>query len=102
MKIKNLLSAGACSAAFLLTSQAALALQVEVTVTSNAPTGGVYLTPLWVGFHDGSFDSYNGGGNTCLRKRCIPDTYKIGVDETVFTPLTRLWIRLRSGNTEAH
>lgn len=35
--------------------------QVRVTVTSNVPTGGVALTPLWGGFHDGSFDSYNGG-----------------------------------------
>ncbi len=35
--------------------------QVRVTVTSNAPTNGVALTPLWFGFHDGSFDSYNGG-----------------------------------------
>lgn len=34
---------------------------VQVTVTSNAPTGGVALTPLWAGFHNGSFDSYNGG-----------------------------------------
>ena len=30
-------------------------------MTSNAPDGGVALTPVWVGFHDGSFDSYNGG-----------------------------------------
>jgi len=37
------------------------AQQVQVTITNNAPTGGVALTPLWVGFHDGSFDSYNGG-----------------------------------------
>lgn len=35
--------------------------QVRVTISSNAPTGGVALTPLWAGFHDGSFDSYNGG-----------------------------------------
>lgn len=37
------------------------ALDVEVEITNNAPTGGVVLTPVWVGFHDGSFDSYNGG-----------------------------------------
>ena len=35
--------------------------QVRVSITSNAPTGGVAITPVWVGFHDGSFDSYNGG-----------------------------------------
>ncbi|MEO0475217.1 MAG: spondin domain-containing protein [Planctomycetota bacterium] len=37
------------------------ALDVQVEVTNVAPDGGVYITPLWVGFHDGSFDSYNGG-----------------------------------------
>ena len=35
--------------------------QVLVTFTNNAPTNGTYITPLWVGFHDGSFDSYDGG-----------------------------------------
>ena len=34
---------------------------LEVTVTNNAPGGGVYLTPVWFGFHNGSFDSYDGG-----------------------------------------
>lgn len=34
---------------------------VEVTVTNNAPTNGVFLTPVWAGFHNGSFDSYDGG-----------------------------------------
>ncbi len=61
MKMKSILSASACAATLLLSSQAALATSVEVTITSNAPTGGVYLTPMWVGFHDGSFDSYDGG-----------------------------------------
>ncbi|MBX2852781.1 MAG: PEP-CTERM sorting domain-containing protein [Phycisphaeraceae bacterium] len=37
------------------------ALDVQVEVTNVGPAGGVYITPLWVGFQDGSFDSYNGG-----------------------------------------
>ena len=40
------------------------AAQVEVTVTNIGPNNGVAITPLWVGFHDGSFDSYNGGLST--------------------------------------
>jgi hypothetical protein len=36
-------------------------VKLKVMVTNNAPTQGVSLTPVWVGFHDGSFDSYNGG-----------------------------------------
>lgn len=34
---------------------------LRVTVQNNANPGGVVFTPVWVGFHDGSFDSYNGG-----------------------------------------
>lgn len=43
-----------------LTGQAN-ALDVQVEVTNVGPTGGVFITPLWVGFHDGSFDSYDNG-----------------------------------------
>jgi len=42
----------------------ATAAQVQVEVTNVGPNGGVAITPLWVGFHDGSFDSYNGGLST--------------------------------------
>jgi len=42
----------------LLKAQDAL---VEVTIENIAPENGVVLTPVWVGFHSGSFDSYNGG-----------------------------------------
>ena len=48
---------------FVLGTTAASALEVQVEITNNAPSGGVAVTPLWVGFHDGSFDSYNGGLN---------------------------------------
>ena len=44
-----------------LTAGQARALDVEVEVSNVGPAGGVFITPLWVGFHDGSFDSYNGG-----------------------------------------
>lgn len=48
----------------LLLAQAfavAQTIDVRVEITNNAPVGGVALTPAWVGFHSGSFDSYNGG-----------------------------------------
>lgn len=32
-----------------------------VKVENISPVDGVALTPVWVGFHSGSFDSYNGG-----------------------------------------
>ena len=48
-------------AGVLVLSQAATAVQIEVSITNTAPAGGVYLTPVWVGFHDGNFDSYDSG-----------------------------------------
>ncbi len=32
-----------------------------ISITNNSPLGSVYLTPVWMGFHDGSFDSYDSG-----------------------------------------
>lgn len=39
----------------------ASAAQIRVTVTNLAPANGSFLTPVWVGFHDGSFDLYDTG-----------------------------------------
>ena len=41
-------------------AQAQQRVRVEIT-NENVPSNGVAITPVWVGFHDGSFDSYNGG-----------------------------------------
>jgi len=42
-------------------SVTAVPVKLKVMVKNIAPSGGVTLTPVWVGFHDGSFDSYNRG-----------------------------------------
>ena len=42
----------------------ASATSLELTITNNGPDGGVFITPIWVGFHNGSFDSYDGGAPT--------------------------------------
>ena len=49
---------------FLSQLSNALATSVELTITNNSPDGGVSFTPVWVGFHNGSFDSYDGGAAT--------------------------------------
>ena len=36
--------------------------KVVVKVESLVPDGGVYLTPMWVGFHNGDFDLFDVGG----------------------------------------
>jgi len=45
----------------LLSTGAVQAAQVQVSITNLAPAGGVALTPVWVGFHNGSFDTFNSG-----------------------------------------
>ena len=39
----------------------AMATEVKVTIENMAPEEGTVLTPLWVGFHDGTFDLFNVG-----------------------------------------
>ena len=34
-------------------------VEVTVTIENLSPEGGTALTPLWVGFHDGNFDTYD-------------------------------------------
>ncbi len=35
--------------------------QVQVTVENLQPSNGFYFTPVWFGFHDGSFDLFDAG-----------------------------------------
>lgn len=44
-----------------LAMNAAQASDVTFTFTNLAPTGGVGVAPLWLGLHDGNFDSFNVG-----------------------------------------
>ena len=46
----------------LLASTHASAVQITVSIDNLTGTNGLYLTPLWVGFHDGSFDLFDSGG----------------------------------------
>lgn len=44
-----------------LIAGAASAAQIEITVTNNSTTGGLFLTPLLSVFHDGSFNTFDLG-----------------------------------------
>ncbi len=50
----------ACITVLVLTG-AAHAARITVTIENLAPVGGNYLTPVWIGIHDGSFDLYDSG-----------------------------------------
>jgi hypothetical protein len=48
-------------AACLFSAMSVDAAPVRVTVESLSPGRGVYLTPFWVAFHDGTFDAFSDG-----------------------------------------
>ncbi len=52
---------GAAAAALLSigVSGQASAAAIKVEITNLAPQGGVFLTPMWVAFHNGQFDIYD-------------------------------------------
>lgn len=43
----------------VLTTLPSAAFDVRVTVENLSPTDGTLITPVWAGFHDGTFDLYN-------------------------------------------
>ena len=63
---------------FLLLCNLTYATDIQVTITNQSPNGGVYITPVWVGFHDGSFDSYNGGLSSQLGLERIAEDGNFG------------------------
>lgn len=52
---------GLAAAITLATCGSALAGSVRVTITNNQAADGVYLTPLFSAFHDGTFDTFSSG-----------------------------------------
>ncbi|MCP4250738.1 MAG: PEP-CTERM sorting domain-containing protein, partial [bacterium] len=49
----------ACSTLHVATAHAVTG--VRVIIENRAPTNGTWLTPVWVGFHNGGFDVYDNG-----------------------------------------
>ncbi len=52
--------AGSCLLLFALAAKAE-PVSVKVTIQNLAPANGTYLTPLWAGFHNGTFRLYTTG-----------------------------------------
>lgn len=59
MRVTLRLAAALAAAAMVFS--AAEATQLKITVTNMTSTGSVSLSPLWVAFHNGSFDTFNAG-----------------------------------------
>lgn len=63
MKLMNLLAIAAIAVCLPLTqtTQATAQQAVKVTVENLQPSDGFYVTPVWVGFHNGGFDYFDAG-----------------------------------------
>ena len=59
MKTRNLMIAVTC--VMLILSSLTWAGPVMVTIENTAPSDGTRITPVWVGFHDGTFDTFDEG-----------------------------------------
>lgn len=53
------MAAAVCASSFLATTASAAVL--EITVTNEQASDGLFLTPMYFGFHDGSFDAIDAG-----------------------------------------
>jgi len=60
--IRNtVLTVSAASLALSLSAGSADASMITVSVEDTQGDGGFFFTPFWLGIHDGSFDTFNGG-----------------------------------------
>ncbi len=64
------------------------ATEIKVKVELLTATGGVFATPLWVGFHDGSFDSYDTGSPASLGIERIAEDGDVSELRAIFASST--------------
>lgn len=101
MRLRKLLPSSLLVSSLVLSAAAASAVEVEVVVENVAPDQGVIITPAWVGFHMGQFDSYDGGvsaagfpglenlaedGNTAPLSASFAEQVPMGVQSTLAGP----------------
>jgi len=72
------------AAALGLAVLTAQAVDVKVTLTNLAPAGGIGLSPLWVGLHNSSFDSFDPGSAASLGIERIAEDGSAAQLSTIF------------------
>ena len=69
-------------------------IEVTVTIENLAPDDGNYLTPVWVGFHNGRFDIYD-------RREAASEELESLAEDGNTAPLMKLFDNAGYGNTQA-
>ena len=82
MYLKTLKTAGLALVATTALSGAASATQIEITVTNNSSTGGLFLTPFLSIFHDGSFDTFDFGVAASAGVEAVAEDGNVGPEQT--------------------
>ena len=85
MKKRLLLHMALAFGVLCLCAGSASALPVRVTLRTLAPASGTYLTPMWVGFHNDSFDMFDGGSAAPLHIERLAEDGDTGPLSTAFT-----------------
>jgi hypothetical protein len=81
--IATLLIATSSTAILPLTATATTL--VKVTIENLAPSNGTFLTPVWVGFHDGQFDLYDRGSPASIALERLAEDGNTAVLSADFT-----------------
>jgi hypothetical protein len=72
----------------LISTFAVQSTEVKVKIENLTSTGGVFLTPVWLGFHDGTFDSYDTGSPASLGIERIAEDGNAAELRTIFSNAT--------------
>ncbi len=88
MRSYNAWRAPLAAAAFIFCGATmASATTLQITVTNNQAPGGLSITPLYLGFHDGSFDAFDEGEAASEGLELIAETGIPSTAGTVGTPI---------------
>ncbi|MEO0381696.1 MAG: spondin domain-containing protein, partial [Pseudomonadota bacterium] len=68
-------------------ASAAHASSLRITVENNQGAGGLSITPLYLGFHNGSFDAFDVGGTASTGVELIAETGIASTPGTAGTPI---------------
>lgn len=62
--------------------------QIQVDFTNQAPAGGTIQTPVWVGFHDGSFNTFSSGQSATAGLEALAEDGNTGILSAEFSSQT--------------